>query len=163
MKNLVVYYSLTEKTHVVAQALAKELGADIRRVEDVEKPSVSWWFIVKGGFAAVRGVESEIKPIDTGFQGYDRAFVGSPVWGGSPSTPINAFIAKADFTGKEVVLFMTMGSDAAAGAIKKMTERIEKKGGKIAGSFALSSGKATDEELATKTRQAAQRYRVDAR
>jgi flavodoxin len=163
MKNLVVYYSLTEKTHVVAQALAKELGADIRRVEDVEKPSVSWWFIVKGGFAAVRGVESEIKPIDTGFQGYDRVFVGSPVWGGSPSTPINAFIAKADFTGKEVVLFMTMGSDAAAGAIKKMTERIEKKGGKIAGSFALSSGKATDEELATKTRQAAQRYRVDAR
>jgi hypothetical protein len=69
MKTLVVYYSLTEKTHVVAQALAAALGADVRRVEDVEKPSVSWWFIVTGGLAAMRGVESEIRPIDTSFQG----------------------------------------------------------------------------------------------
>ena len=159
MKALVVYYSLTEKTNLVAQALAKELGADVRRVEDVEKPAVSWWFFVSGGFAAMRGVESEIKPIDTGFQGYERIFVGSPVWGGSPSTPINAFIARADFTGKDVIAFMTMGSDDASGALKKMSERIEKKGGRIIDSFALSSGKATDEELAAKAREMAKRYR----
>jgi flavodoxin len=159
MKNLVVYYSLTGKTHVVAQALAKELGADSRRVEDVEKYEVTFWFIVKNGLAARRGVESEIKPIDTGFLGYDRVFVGSPVWGWSPSTPINAFIAKADFTGKDVVLFMTMGGDDAAGAIKKMGERIEKKGGKVVGSFAFSTGNATEEELAARTREAVQRYR----
>ncbi|MGB7543649.1 MAG: flavodoxin [Burkholderiales bacterium] len=159
MKTLVVYYSLTEKTHVVAQALARELGADVRRVEDVEKPSVTWWFIVTGAMAAMRGVESEIKPIDTSFQGYDRVFVGSPVWGGSPSTPINAFIAKADFTGKDVIAFMTMGGDDASDALKKMSERIEKKGGKIAGSFAFSSKNATNEELTAKAREAAQRYR----
>ena len=159
MKNLVVYYSLTEKTHVVAKALVAELGADSRRVEDVEKPEVSLWFIVKNGFAARRGEESAIKPIDAGFQGYDRIFVGSPVWGWSPSTPINAFIAKADFTGKEVVLFMTMGGDDAEGALTKMGERIEKKGGKVVGSFAFSSGKTTDEELEAKAREAARRYR----
>jgi len=159
MKVLVVYYSLTGKTEVVARALAKELGADIRRVEDLEKPEASFWFIVKGGFAAMRGVESEIKPIDTGFQGYDRVFVGSPVWGSSPSTPINAFIAKADFSGKDVILFMTMGGDDASSALRKMGERIEKKGGKIVDAFALSSGKAKDDDLAERARQAAQRYR----
>jgi len=159
VRTLVVYYSLTGKTDVVAQALAKELGADVRRVEDVEKPSVTWWFIVTGAISAIRGVESEIKPIDTGFQGYDQVFVGSPVWGGSPSTPINAFIAKADFTGKEVIAFMTMGGDDASGALKKMGERIEKKGGKIVGSFAFSSKNATNEELAAKAREIAQRFR----
>lgn len=159
MKTLVVYYSLTGKTDVVAQALARELGADVRRVEDVEKPSVNWWFIITGAMSAIRGVESEIKPIDTGFQGYDRVFVGSPVWGGSPSTPINTFIAKADFTGKQVIPFMTMGGDDASGALKKMSERIAKKGGKIVGSFSLSSKNATNEELAAKTREMAQRFR----
>jgi flavodoxin len=159
MKTLVVYYSLTGKTDIVAKALAKELGADMRRVEDLEKPSVTWWFMISGAISAIRGVESEIKPIDTGFRGYDRVFVGSPVWGGSPSTSINAFIAKADFTGKEVIPFMTMGGDDASGALKKMSERIEKKGGKIVDSFAFSSKNATNEELAAKTREMAQRFR----
>ena len=159
MRTLVVYYSLTEKTKVVAQTLAAELGADVRRVEDVEKPEVSFWFFVKGGFAAMRGVQSEIKPIDTSFQGYDRVFVGSPVWGGSPSTPINAFIAKADFAGKDVIVFMTMGSDDASGALGKMSERIGKRGGKVVGSFAFSSGKVADGELAAKTREMAMRFR----
>jgi len=159
MKMLVVYYSLTGNTEVVAQALARELGADVRRVEDLEKPSANWWFMITGSMSAIRGVESAIKPIDTGLQEYDRVFVGSPVWAGNPSTPINAFIAKADFTGKEVIAFMTMGGDNASGGLKKMSERIEKKGGKIVGSFALSTGKATSEELAAKTRELAQRFR----
>jgi flavodoxin len=159
MKILVVYYSLSGNTDAVAQALARELGADVRRVEDVEKPSAHWWFMITGAMSAMRGAESAIKPIDTGLQDYGRVFVGSPVWGGSPSTPINAFIAKADFTGKEVVPFMTMGGDDASGALKKMSERIEKKGGKIVGSFALSSKKATRDELAAKAREMAQRFR----
>jgi flavodoxin len=159
MKALVVYYSLTGKTNVVAQALARELGADVRRVEDVEKPSVTWWFIFTGAISAMRGAQSKIKPIDTDLRGYDRIFVGSPVWGGSPSTAINAFIAKADFSGKEAVPFMTMGGNHASGALKKMSERIEERGGKIAGSFALSSKNATDEELAARTREMAQRFR----
>ena len=123
------------------------------------KPSVSWWFYISGGFAAKRGKEAEIKPIDTGFQGYDRVFIGSPVWGGSPSTPINAFISKADFTGKDVVPFMTMGGDDASGALKKMSKHIEQKGGRIAGSFAFSSKKISDQDLAAKVRAMAQCYR----
>ena len=159
MKTLVVYYSLTGKTQIVAQTLAAELNADLRRVEDVEKPSVSWWFYIRAGFAAKRGKETEIKPINTGFQGYDRVIIASPVWGGSPSTPINAFIARADFTGKDVVVCMTMGGDDAAGALAKMIKRINAKGGRIAGSFAISSGKTTNEDLAAKARDMAQRYR----
>ena len=159
MKTLVVYYSLTGNTDVVAQTLARDLGADLRRVEDVEKPEVNWWFMISGGFAAVRGAETPIKPVDASLQGYDRVFVGSPVWGGSPATPINTFIAQTDFTGKNVILFMTMGGNDAAGALQKLRERIEKKGGKVVDSFALSSGKATHEELVAKTREMAGRFR----
>jgi hypothetical protein len=58
-----------------------------------------------------------------------------------------------------VITFMTMGSDDSSGALKKLRECIEKKGGKIVGAFAVSSGKATNEELAAKAREAAQLYR----
>lgn len=159
MKTLVVYYSLTGNTDVVAQTLVQELGADVRRVEDIEKPEVNWWFMMTGGFAAVRGAETPIKPIDTSLQGYDRVFVGSPVWGGSPATPINSFIAQTDFNGKQVILFMTMGGNDAAGALKKLSERVEKKGGKVVDSFAISSGKVTQEELVNKTRELVRRFR----
>ena len=159
MKTLVVYYSLTGKTHIVALALAAELNADVRRVEDVETPSVSWWFYISAGFAAMRGKEAEIKSIDASFQGYDRIVIGSPVWGGSPSTPVNAFIARADFAGKDVILFMTMGGDDASAALKKMSKRIEAKGGRIVGSFSFTSKKATNEELVAKAREMAQRHR----
>jgi len=159
MKTLVVYYSLTGKTEIVAQALANELRGDLRRVEDVEKPSVTWWFILTRAISAIRGLGSEINPVDTSFQGYDRVFVGSPVWWGSPSTPINAFIARADFTGKEGIPFMTMGGNDASGALKKMSERIERRGGKIAGSFALSSKNTITEELAARARELAQGFR----
>jgi flavodoxin len=159
VRTLVVYYSLTGKTDVVARTLAKELKADLRRVEDVETPSVSWWFYISAGFAAKRGMEAEIKPIDVGMEEYDRVFIGSPVWGGSPSTPINAFISKADFTGKEVVLFVTMGGKDASAALKKMRTRIETKGGRIVGSLSFTSRKRTNEELAARTREMMQRYR----
>ena len=51
-KSLVVYYSLTGKTHAVAQALANELHADVRRVEAREKrdPKYFWWFVVERGY-----------------------------------------------------------------------------------------------------------------
>ncbi len=159
VKTLVVFYSLTGKTEVVARTLALELKADIRRVEDVATPSVSWWFYLSAGFAAKRGKEAEIKPIDAGFQGYDRIFIGSPVWGGSPSTPINAFIGRADFNGKEVVVFMTMGGKDASVALKTMGARIEARGGRIAGSFSVSSRKTTNEDLAAKAGDMAKRYR----
>lgn len=159
MKTLVVYYSLTGKTEVVAQALARELGADLRRVEDAEPRAPSWWFMVSGSMGALRGAQAPIKPIDTSLQAYERVFVGSPVWAGSPSSPINAFIAQADFSGKQVVLFMTMGGKDAAPALRKMSERIEQKGGRITGSFALSSGEVTNEALAAQVREIAQRYR----
>lgn len=160
MKTLVVYYSLTGKTEAVAQALAQELGADLRRVQDVTTPpAVSWWFILTHALAALRGEEADIQPIDTSLQGYDRVYVGAPVWGGSPATPINTFLARADFSGKEVVVFMTMGGNDAAGALRKLSERIEKKGGRVVGSFALSSKDVSNEELAARTREAARRFR----
>ena len=81
-RTLIAYYSLTGKTHAVAQALAGELHADVRRIEDEKKqdPKYSWWFVVERGFAAIRGEEAKIKPIDANVEEYDRLFIGTPVW-----------------------------------------------------------------------------------
>ena len=108
MKTLVVYYSLTGKTEIVAKEISAELKSDLRRVEDL-KPygKVSVYFT--GGFAALFEKNGKIKPVDFSLKEYDRIFVGSPVWGGRQVPAINTFISNADFTDKEVVVFVTMG------------------------------------------------------
>jgi flavodoxin len=158
MKTLVIYYSLTGKTGIVGQTLARELGADLRRIEDVDPPAATWGFMLRGGWAALRGRASPIRPIDIRLEVYDRVFVGSPVWAGSPATAVNSFLAQASFSGASVIAFMTMGGQDAGAALQKLRDRIGLKGGRVVDSFALSSGKATDEDLSAQTRELAKRF-----
>jgi flavodoxin len=152
MKTLVIYYSLTGKTELVAQEIAKELNADLRKVEDLKKPSIAWAYFY-GGYSAMRGKEWKIKPVDLNLSGYDRIFVGSPVWAGKPAPAVNTVIASIDFTGKTVIPFVTMGGSGGDRAIKAMSDKITTKGGKIAGSFSIKSGGKKNEEITAKAHE----------
>jgi len=153
MKSLVVYYSYTGRTSVVAKAVAADRGADLRAVEDLKRPSGIFGFI-SGCFKAKKGRASEIKPVEFGLKDYDTVYVGSPVWAGCPAPALNAFLEKADFSGKRVFVFVTLGGKNSAGAIARMSERVVKNGGTVAGSFALRTGGQSDEALAAGTREA---------
>ena len=152
MKTLVVYYSYTGKTATVAKAVAAETGAEIRPVEDLKRPSMLAAYF-SGCFKAMKGRTVEIKPVDFSLKDYDTVYVGSPVWAGSPAPAINTFVANADFTGKKVVVFATMGGARGSSALDKMSERITKKGGTVIGSFVIRSGGQSDEALAAKAKE----------
>jgi len=152
MKVLVIFYSRTGNTELVAKTIAQMLNADLRKVEEVKERKGIWGFL-SGGIDALKNKCSDIKPVDFDLANYDLVFVGSPIWASKTTPAINAFISKTDFKNKNVVVFFTLGGNSFVGAVKDMTEKIEKKEGKVVGSFAIRSSK-TKDEMIEKTKEA---------
>jgi flavodoxin len=143
MKKLVVFYSLTGKTEIVAKTIAKELKADHCRVEEIKKRNRFLAYIT-GGYAAIRDRCSQIKPIELSVHDYDLILLGSPIWASRPVPAINAFINNTDFKNKEVIAFFTMGGTEYEKATSNITVKIEKSSGKVIGSFGVRARRNSD-------------------
>lgn len=143
MKKLVVFYSLSGKTEIVAKTIAKELKADHCRVEEIRKRNRFLAYLT-GSFAAMRDKCSEIKPVALNVHDYDLILLGSPIWASKPVPAINAFISNTDFKNKEVIAFFTMGGTGYEKATKNMTMKIEKSLGKVIDSFGIRAKRNSD-------------------
>jgi len=128
MKVLVVYYSKTGKTKLVAKEIAATLNANIRRVEEIKKRKGFLGFISDVSHARKEKCSeiTEIKPMDFNLDNYDLLFLGTPVWALKPTPAINTFISKANFKDKKVIIFVTMAAFGGETVIKLMREKIER-------------------------------------
>ena len=136
MKKLVVFYSLSDNTRVVAKTIAKELKADLCRVEEIRKRNRFLAYLT-GSFAAMRDKCSEIKPVALDVHDYDLILLGSPIWASKPVPAINAFISNNVFKNKKVIAFFTMGGTVYEKATKNVTMKIENSSGKVIDSFGI--------------------------
>jgi flavodoxin len=157
MKSLVVYYSLTGKTKLAAGAIAEALNATLVQIEE-RRPIPFPFVYLSGGFAAFTNRGSKINPIDVDLKQYERIFLGSPMWASRPAPAINSFIYKTNFEGRSVIPFFTMGGDNAEKALANITTKIEKRQGKVAGSFAITSYGVSDEEMVARAKEAVKKY-----
>jgi len=157
MKPLVVYYSLTGKTRLVAQVIAEALNATLVEIEE-RRPIPLPFVYVSGSFAAFMNWGSRINPVDVDLKQYERIFIGSPIWAYRPAPAINSFIYRTNFEGRSVIAFFTMGGDNAEKALANMTAKIERSQGKVAGSFAITSYGLSDEEITTRAKEAIKKY-----
>jgi flavodoxin len=157
MKSLVVYYSLTGKTKLVSQVIAEALNATLLEIEE-RRPIPMPFVYLSGGFAALTNRGREINPIDVDLKQYERIFIGSPIWASRPAPAVNAFIYKTNFEGRSVVPFFTMGGDNADKALANITAKIEKRQGKVTGSFAITSYKISDGEIIARAKEAIKKY-----
>ena len=111
-KVLVVYYSLSGRTRDIAERIQAKTGSDIYEIKTAEE--------IKNGPSLYLNIRRDIKngsyPELQGdmpdMDKYDIIFVGSPIWWYTASTPVMAFLKKADFKNKKVVPFTTQGSNA---------------------------------------------------
>ena len=110
-KKLVVYYSWSNgNTKKIAEKLAEELGADIRRIDTVEPYKGSYDAVVDQGQREVnRGYKPEIKPLDVDIKDYDVIAVGTPTWWYTMAPAVLTFLSDHDWSGKKVIPFMTNG------------------------------------------------------
>ena len=119
MKKLFIYFSLTGNGDLVADCL-KEKGFEIRKVEMKKRLPKSFFFcVLTGGFLAGLGVKSKLKEYDRSIDGYDEIIVGSPIWNGRFSSPLNRLLKDIDFKGKNIEFLFTAGSGEGKHALKK--------------------------------------------
>ena len=158
MKSLVVYYSLTGKTRLVAQAIAEALNATLVEIKETKPRKLGFSVYLLGGFLAVTNRGSKINPIDVDLKQYERIFIGSPIWGSRPAPAVNSFIYQTNFEGRSVIPFFTMGGTNSEKALANITAKIEKRQGKVAGSFAITSYRISGEEIIARAKEAIKNY-----
>ena len=120
-KVLVLYYSQTSKTKVVAEEIANRLGADIEEIISI--PPYDGDFdstIARCMREREAGVLPEIQPLKTDLTQYDVVFLGYPVWFGTYAPPVITFLNGADLSGKKIVPFCTFGSGGLESSVKDL-------------------------------------------
>jgi len=108
MRALVVFYSLTETTRRVAQALAAELGADIEEIRcpRYRRGFFGFW---RAAHASWKSKIPEIAPCKHDPKDYELVAVGGPVWAWDASTPVRAYLMREATGLPAVAFFVTVG------------------------------------------------------
>ena len=110
-KVLVLYYSQTLNTKMVAEEIANRLSADIATIEAVVPYDGDFHATIERCMKE-REMEvlPDIQPLTVDLAKYDVIFLGYPVWFGTYAPPVITFLTQTDLSGKTIVPFCTFGS-----------------------------------------------------
>ena len=125
MKVLVAYYSRTGNTRRVAEAIAKSLEAEVEEIRDRENRLGVIGFL-RSGYEASRKRLAAIQPVKKNPEEYDVVVIGSPVWAGSVSSPVRAYLTMHVHRIKKAALF-AIYSISEGRIFRQMEELLPKK------------------------------------
>ncbi|MFM0500197.1 flavodoxin family protein [Paraburkholderia caffeinilytica] len=131
-KILVVYFSRTGTTRLLASVLARMLAADLEEIcdcSDREGPSG----YLRSLADAIRRRPVEIVPAGLSVSKYDLVVIGSPVWASSVSAPVRSYLIENRAQLPHVAFFCSFGGRGADKALREM--------GELAGKPAVASCK----------------------
>ncbi|MDR2623824.1 MAG: flavodoxin domain-containing protein [Methanobrevibacter sp.] len=138
MKTLILYYSGTGKTEIVAKTLSSQLSGDLLKVTD-HKERNSFKSRIRSAIDAFRENKTKISPKKLDLDDYDLIYVGTPVWMTNPVPAIITAIDTYNFKGKNIVLFATMKNVGGNKAIKRMDEKFQSRGARVINSFTIKT------------------------
>ena len=114
-KTLIVYYSRSKKSEMVAHKLQGKLGCDMDKLGYAGKERIS--FFAAGGEALKKAIVT-IKGDAHNPADYERLIFISPVWASALSTPIRSYMAQHKTSIKSYSLIAVCGGSGLEGCIK---------------------------------------------
>jgi len=126
-KVLVVYFSRSNNTELMAMEIAKHYDANLVRLH-ADKYRIGF----RGWINALNDAQTNhtaITPERIDVSQYETIFIGSPIWWYSPAPPAWQFINNNDIADKSIVLFNTFNSKFKQEYIEEFKTKIEDKGG----------------------------------
>ena len=124
---LVLYYSQTGNTKMVAEEIAKHLNADIEEITMVNPYDTSFQATIERCKEEMaQGITPEINPVKSDPTQYDIIFLGYPVWFGTYAPPVTTWLSCVDLSGKKLVPFCTFGSGGLDSSVKDLKAKLPK-------------------------------------
>ncbi len=130
--SLVVYYSRSNKTRIVAKALAKAMSAEIAEIKS-NKNRESGLGIFTCVLDQIMDWDDEQSPLSFNISQYDPIYIASPIWLHEMSSPARTFIKNASLTGKQVYIVLTYNGRQTDEEEKKLMEKVSSYGVSIKG------------------------------
>ncbi len=116
MKSVVIHYSLTGNTKLVARMVAEKLGTKpvgLRPEKEIPSKGMGKYFF--GGMSVVFNSKPKLLNDKIQLEEYDTLVIGTPIWAGGFAPPVNTFLSEYEIKDKNVFLFATCspGTDAS--------------------------------------------------
>ena len=112
MKTLIIFYSDSGSTKIMAKTLSMHLKADIIEIKDLKnrKGTVNKFL---SSIDAFRESKTKISPEKIDLTSYDLIYIGTPTWANKPAPAIITLIDRCNWAGKDVILFTTMNKNGS--------------------------------------------------
>lgn len=151
MNALIVYYSRSGSTRIVAKALAHGCGGTLRELTDAS-PRTS---ILASSLAALLGISARLVNPDFDVAAWNTIVIMTPIWVGHPTPAANTFLRTVNLTGKKVLIVALGESGENLSTSSRLEKMARDRGGQVIGVHHVhglnSSGRAgpsaTAEEL----------------
>lgn len=124
-KVLVAYFSASGVTARAAREIAAATGGELFEIAPAlpySRADLDW--TDKNSRSSVEMNDEDCRPAmksaPPDISGFDRIFIGFPIWWYVEPRIIDTFLESVDLTGKEVVAFATSGGSGIAGAERRM-------------------------------------------
>ena len=122
-KILIVYYSHTGNTRKIAKQIHANIGGDLIEIETIDQYPADHSEILEQARKEINtGYKPALKNKIENIKEYTVLFLGYPNWWGTIPTPVSAFVAEYDLSGKTIAPFCTHGT----GGLARTVEAIEK-------------------------------------
>lgn len=108
MKKLVIFYSYTGHTKMIAENIQRKLNCDILEIKPVKPYSTDYQTVVdeEQNNSSV-GKTPDIQKIDKNLNDYDEIIIGTPVWWYTIAPVIRTFLTQNDLSNKTIKPFAT--------------------------------------------------------
>jgi flavodoxin len=126
---LVVYFSRTGNTEIMAREIADRYQADMLNIKANKYSDCFLGLIEANRDAWTEQRLGVIDPEIIDMKEYRLIFLGSPIWWYRPVVPLWTFVEKNDFEGKRVVLFNSFNSQFKDEYITEFKQLVTQKGG----------------------------------
>jgi flavodoxin len=159
MKTSFIYHSYSGNTRSVAERVSASCGGTLIEVKPRENYSTLTAYTI-GCYRAMKGLCDPIEPVEIDVSSDDMIVIGTPVWAGKATPPINAVVeALRGCKGKKAVIFATSGGQER-NTLPILKKALEAKGVTVIGEFVFDKKGLKDQdrinEMITKIRSASQ-------